>query len=124
MKNFDEEIRNDKEATEKIIDNDDKLAMLKNKLSTLSSSEFLDLIEHETSMRKRKRNEIRGGNDIEINKINMILKDEFWCTKIYVLIQSGQYNGFTQKIDEAERFVQGSIGREFKEEIVDLREMY
>jgi len=111
--------------------------MVISQISELSSTDFLTLVQDECAKRKVSRNKIKGGNDIEINKIHMLLTDQFWMRKIYVILVNGEYKGFKYDKNEAQiiadqylLYNQGSThyGARFeayiKEEIVDLRDIY
>lgn len=111
--------------------------MVTEQISGLSSTDFLTLVQEECAKRKVDRNKIKGGNDIEINKIHMLLTDQFWMRKIYVILVNSEYKGFKYDRCEAQNiadsyltFNQGNThyGSKFeafvKEEIVDLRDVY
>jgi len=113
------------------------IQLLKNQVSALNSTEFLDLVQEECERRKVDRDKIKGGNDIEINKIHMLLTDQFWMRKIYVVLVNGKYKGFKYDRDEAQLIADSYLdanrvnthhGSRFKayveEEIVDLRDIY
>lgn len=131
MRDFDKEIMEhqkeiDRIRAEKEACCQDELSIVKAKISALNSTDLLDLIEEETTKRRVKRDEIRGGNDIEINKINMLLRDEFWCVKIFIMTENDEYIGMTQDSEEAYKFMREArnTGTAIKEEIVDLRNIY
>jgi hypothetical protein len=131
MRDFDKEIMEhqkeiDRIKAERESHYKDELAVIKDKISSLNSTDLLELIQEETTKRRVKRGEICGGNDIEINKINMLLKDEFWCVKIYIMTENGEYMGMTQDSEEAYKFMREArnTGTDIKEEIVDLRNIY
>ena len=129
MKILDWRIQFHKRAIERIVDKKventkKKLNKLEKQLGELSSTNLLNLIEGETDKRKLPREKIRGTNDIAINKINMILKDEFWMVKIYLLFDDGEYINYTKDFYEANEFVNESMTRKKIEEIVDLRDIY
>ena len=113
------------------------LELLKNQISELSSTDFLTLVQEECAKRKVDRDKIKGGNDIEINKIHMLLTDQFWMREIFVILWNGSYQGFKLKESEAKddvdnynehyghRTYMGASDRAtYKREIVDLRDIY
>ena len=111
--------------------------MVISQISGLNSTDFLTLVQEECAKRKVSRDKIKGSNDIEITKIHMLLTDQFWMRKIYVILVNGEYKGFKYDRFEAQNIVdqyllynQGNThhGARFeacvKEEIVDLRDVY
>lgn len=102
---------------------------LKQQISELSSTDFLTLIEEECSKRKVDRDKVKGGNDIEINKIYLLLTDQFWMIEIFVILHKGMYKGFKLKESEAKEEVNyfnlnNPWTTVYKREIVDLRNIY
>ena len=110
---------------------------LKDGISKLDSTEFLDIVQTECKKRRVDRDNIKGGNDIEINKIYLLLTDNFWMRKIYVVLYNGEYRGFKYTREEAEQEVNnynyehkgfthygGADRADYKEEIIDLRDVY
>lgn len=131
MRDFDKEIMEHQKEIDRIKAEKEKyyqseLSVIKDSISALNSTDLLELIQEETTKRRVKRDEIRGGNDIEINKINMLLKDEFWCVKIWLMFDEEGYIGFTQEKAKADKYMLDDVGtgRRIKEEIVDLRDIY
>lgn len=113
------------------------IELLTNQVSELNSTEFLTLIEEECNRRKVDRDKVTGGNDVEINKIHMLLTDQFWMRKIYVILVNNEYKGFRYNRDEAQVIADFHIninhrdtyyGRTFnawvEEATVDLRDVY
>jgi len=111
--------------------------MVISQISGLSSTDFLTLVQEECAKRKVARDKVKDGNDIEINKIHMLLTDQFWMRKIYVILVNGEYKGFKYDRQEAQDIAdqyllynQGSTHYSarfeayIKEEIVDLRDVY
>lgn len=128
MRDFDSEIAEYQKKIDEIKEEkrkfySDNLATIRGIISDLNSSDLLDLIESETTKRRVKRDKIRGGNDIEINKINMLLKGELWCVKIYLMFDGSEYMSFTQDKNVADKYVEKE-GRTYREELVDLRSIY
>jgi len=98
---------------------------LKEQVSKLSSTDFLNLIEEECAKRKVTRDKVMGTNDIEINKIHLLLTDQIWMKEIFVLLHNGEYRGFKLNKEDAEESIrQFSNGTGYKREIVDLRDIY
>lgn len=97
---------------------------LKEEISKLDSAEFLDLIQLECENRKVDRDKIKGGNDREINKINLLLTDNFWMTKVYIILCHGEYIDFVQDKQEAINSCERHTQYSYIEEIVDLRGIY
>lgn len=113
------------------------IRLLKNQVSALNSTDFLDLVQEECERRKVTRDNVSGGNDIEINKIHMLLTEQFWMRKIYLILVNNEYKGFKYDRDEAQTIVNSYIdtnhgnthyGKRFmayvEEVIVDLRDIY
>jgi len=106
------------------------LESLKSQIGQLSSTDFLSLIEEECAKRKVDKDKIKGGNDIEINKIHMLLTDQFWMREIFVVLYNGVYQGFKLTELEAKQSVIHfnsycfPNNATYKREVVDLRDIY
>lgn len=111
--------------------------MVISQISGLSSTDFLTLVQEECAKRKVDRDKVKGGNDIEINKIHMLLSDQFWMREIFVILWNGAYKGFKyieqeaiQEVNEYNErygyrtYLGASDRATYRREIVDLRDIY